>query len=104
MKRKRRLIIGDVHGCILELESLLENFGFTGESDQLISVGDLVGKGPHSEKVLELFFKNNGFVVRGNHDQAMLNYSRLSPKRLKSHQESYLDSLGPNPQKMAGIY
>ena len=49
----RTLIVGDVHGCLEELEDLLEESGWE-EDDQLVLVGDLVAKGPDSLGVIRL--------------------------------------------------
>ena len=43
----RTIIIGDVHGCLDELESLVSRCGYA-VGDRLILVGDLVAKGPDS--------------------------------------------------------
>jgi len=39
----RTVVVGDIHGCYDELLALVESVGL-GESDRLISVGDLVTK------------------------------------------------------------
>ena len=44
---RRHLIVGDVHGCLDELLLLLDRLHFDPASDVLISVGDLVDRGPH---------------------------------------------------------
>lgn len=41
---------GDVHGCLGELNELLENV--VGPADDVFFVGDLVGKGPDSVGVV----------------------------------------------------
>ena len=46
----RIIIIGDVHGCLDELETLLSTAKY-GEGDVVIMVGDLVNKGPKSAQV-----------------------------------------------------
>ena len=46
----RIIIIGDVHGCLDELETLLSTAKY-GEGDVVIMVGDLVNKGPNSAQV-----------------------------------------------------
>jgi len=69
----RTLIVGDVHGCREELEDLLEESGWE-EGDQLVSVGDLVAKGPDSLGVVRLMRKLEGRAVRGNHDQHCLKW------------------------------
>lgn len=69
----RAFIVGDIHGCREELEDLLEESGWE-EGDQLVSVGDLVAKGPDSLGVIRLFRKLGGLAVRGNHDQHCLHW------------------------------
>jgi hypothetical protein len=69
----RVLIVGDLHGCREELEDLLEHSGWD-ERDQLVSVGDLVAKGPDSLGVVRLMRKLGALAVRGNHDQHCLRW------------------------------
>ena len=69
----RTLIVGDIHGCREELEDLLEESGWESD-DRLVSVGDLVAKGPDSLGVLRLFENLGGLAVRGNHDQHCLRW------------------------------
>lgn len=45
-------VVGDVHGCLEELEQLLSELEL-GEDDLAIFVGDLVRKGPESRAVLD---------------------------------------------------
>jgi hypothetical protein len=69
----RTLIVGDVHGCLEELEDLLEESGWE-EDDQLVLVGDLVAKGPDSLGVIRLMREMRARAVRGNHDQHCLKW------------------------------
>jgi diadenosine tetraphosphatase ApaH/serine/threonine PP2A family protein phosphatase len=70
----RTVVVGDIHGCYDELVALVQSVGL-GESDRLISVGDLVTKGGKSREVLELFIADARFSsVIGNHDRALLEY------------------------------
>ena len=85
-------IIGDVHGCFVELKELLVklgykitkhrdkdlNFGYTVKNPterKAIFVGDLVDRGPASNEVLRLVMSmvKNGqaFSVNGNHDDKL---------------------------------
>ncbi|AVZ38257.1 MULTISPECIES: polynucleotide kinase-phosphatase [unclassified Dietzia] len=79
-------VIGDVHGCPLELEELLERLGYTLERDQagraidarhpesrrVVFVGDLVDRGPDSPGVLRLAMgmvdAGTALCVSGNHE------------------------------------
>jgi hypothetical protein len=69
---RRTVIIGDVHGCIEELHRLLDEVEVS-ENDDLISVGDLVRKGPDSASVLRWAMQTpNLRCVLGNHDARLL--------------------------------
>jgi serine/threonine protein phosphatase 1 len=74
----RILAIGDIHGCLTALDTLL---GFVQPSadDQLIFLGDYVDRGPDSKGVLsrliELKAKGNVICLRGNHE-IMMNGAR----------------------------
>ena len=65
------MIIGDVHGCIHELQSLLEKCAVD-ENTSIVLVGDLVNKGPCSQEVVSFVRKIGAHCVRGNHDDAAL--------------------------------
>lgn len=47
----RVLIIGDVHGCVKELEELLDAANYERGLDTVILVGDLGDKGPYPLEV-----------------------------------------------------
>ncbi|RLM28174.1 bis(5'-nucleosyl)-tetraphosphatase (symmetrical) [Brenneria alni] len=79
-------LIGDVHGCLVELEALLAQVSFNPEQDTLWLTGDLVARGPDSLQVLR-FVRSLGPSVRmvlGNHDLHLLavyaGISRSKPK------------------------
>ncbi|MBK9260824.1 MAG: metallophosphoesterase [Polyangiaceae bacterium] len=74
----RSIIIGDLHGCRDELEDLLSLIGF-GSSDQLVSVGDLVVRGPNPAGTVDLLQKVSARVVRGNHEDRLLRH-RQAPR------------------------
>jgi hypothetical protein len=67
----RTLIVGDVHGCAVELEALLDRVGFE-SGDRLVFVGDLIARGPDSLGVLDIVRRTGAIVVRGNHEQKLL--------------------------------
>lgn len=72
LPRVRTLLVGDVHGCLDELDRLLAAAGFREGDDALVSVGDLVGKGPAPAGVVDRLRALGGRAVRGNHDQRVL--------------------------------
>lgn len=69
----RTIIVGDVHGCAHELEDLLDKVAFAA-GDRLVFVGDLVARGPASLKVLDIARATGAIIVRGNHEQKLLDY------------------------------
>jgi diadenosine tetraphosphatase ApaH/serine/threonine PP2A family protein phosphatase len=64
----RTLIVGDVHGCALELADLLDRAG----PDRLICAGDLFTKGPDAAGVWAQLAAAGAEGVLGNHDDHML--------------------------------
>lgn len=68
--------IGDVQGCFLELQQMLEKINFNRDRDKLWFTGDLVNRGPDSLKTLrfvkELQEKNLAITVLGNHELHLL--------------------------------
>ena len=43
----RKIVIGDVHGCLEELRTLISRLSLQ-KTDELVFVGDLLNKGPDS--------------------------------------------------------
>lgn len=77
VKYSRLIVIGDVHGCVVELEELLLKCGYDSSKDLVVLVGDLVNKGPHSAKVVKLVRKYGFKSVIGNHDDYILLQKQL---------------------------
>ncbi len=73
MSSGRTLIVGDVHGCADELELLIKKAEL-GKADHLVFVGDLVSRGPDSRRVLRLAREHNASIVRGNHEEKLLQW------------------------------
>ena len=88
----RTIVVGDIHGCYDELTDLLEKVDF-GADDRLVSVGDLITKGPKSREVLELFMTDaRCTTVIGNHDLALRRKwngedIELKPAQKEAHKE-----------------
>lgn len=74
-RMERTIVIGDVHGCASELEALLRACAWR-PSDRVVLVGDLVNKGPESARTIEIAADGKFLGVRGNHDEAVLNWRR----------------------------
>ncbi|ANU24184.1 metallophosphoesterase family protein [Planococcus donghaensis] len=71
----RLLAISDIHGELELFNELLEKVEYDAAVDQLILLGDYVDRGPNSKGVLDRVMelkKQGAIVLRGNHDQMML--------------------------------
>ncbi|WP_328186603.1 metallophosphoesterase [Marinobacter sp. OP 3.4] len=80
--RGRDFIVGDLHGCYDALMRQLDARGFDPAADRLLSVGDLVDRGPDSRRCLQLVREPWFHSVWGNHEDLMLRglaTSRNSP-------------------------
>lgn len=62
-------VAGDLHGCFSQLMEALRHCKFNPWQDLLISVGDLIDRGPDSLKTLQLINEKWFFATRGNHEQ-----------------------------------
>ena len=82
---QRTVIIGDVHGCIEELDRLLKKLSL-GPKDRLIFARDLVNKGPATIAVLKRARELKAECVLGNHEIRLLRYRQgenFKTQRLK---------------------
>ncbi|MFP4153042.1 MAG: metallophosphoesterase [Alkalispirochaeta sp.] len=76
-RSRRRLVVGDIHGCSRTFRALLEDEVEIRRGDDLYLLGDLVSKGPDSIGVLR-YVENleergiNVSIIRGNHEEAIL--------------------------------
>lgn len=68
----RDFVVGDIHGHFDVLERLLEHIGFDRQADRLFSVGDLIDRGPQSERAVEFLDQPWFESIRGNHEQMLV--------------------------------
>lgn len=70
----RTLVIGDVHGCNIALENLLDQVA-PAKDDTIVVLGDLIDRGPNSkavvDRVLGLREHCNLVYVMGNHEEML---------------------------------
>lgn len=78
-------LIGDVHGCAITLERLLQKLGYKKiqgvyqhAKRRVIFLGDIVDRGPHIREALHLVYsmvqKGSAHIVLGNHEYNALTY------------------------------
>lgn len=100
----RIIAIGDIHGCHLEFAELLDRLALTPD-DRLILVGDLVNRGPDSNKVIDLAIQHRAISLLGNHESRLLAFRRTGDRsnlkdddektfaRLEPHHWAYLEKM-----------
>lgn len=78
MTEARRFVVGDVHGCLDELDRLLDHLA-PGSADTVCFLGDYVDRGPNARGVVErlLRLRREGpecLFLKGNHEDMFLAY------------------------------
>ncbi len=74
----RKVIVGDIHGCLRELKLLWEKAKINTKKDMVIQLGDMIDRGPDPCGVLEFFRERKEemgdrlVLVRGNHEEILL--------------------------------
>jgi len=79
MDNKRTFIIGDIHGCLGMLKSLMDKIDWDPEKDDLIFLGDFIDRGINSKGVIDYVIElkkisQNIRCLMGNHEDLFLNY------------------------------
>jgi hypothetical protein len=91
----RTIFVGDVHGCRVELEGLLDKVRFS-RGDRLVLVGDVIARGPDSLGVLALIRRLRGVIVRGNHEEKLL--------RWRAAKRAYARGEGKKPKPLGAVH
>jgi len=99
----RLLCVGDIHGCVDELERLLDLVA-PGEQDRLVFLGDYIDRGPASASVVEVLLEVEKHLpgtvfLRGNHEDMLLDFLGLDG----SHGDSFLWNGGDRTVASYGI-
>jgi bis(5'-nucleosyl)-tetraphosphatase (symmetrical) len=97
----RTIVIGDVHGCLEELDALLRAADYRPGRDRLVLLGDLLDRGPDGVGVVRRARELGADVVCGNHEEKHLRWAahrarqredpgyripmRLGPRREAEH-------------------
>ena len=102
MEKERKFVIGDIHSHYDEMMELFEIVQFDFDKDTLISLGDLVDRGPKPIEVVEEVMKIKNFIhILGNHDEWCYQYllNNNSPREWIVHGgQSTHDAYENNPE------
>lgn len=96
-KAGRDFVVGDIHGRYDLLKKAMKKHGFDKSKDRLFSVGDIINRGPDSEKCLKLIKKPWFYMVLGNHEVAFIDAVRQG--RVKAYARQYDDWILKLPRK-----
>lgn len=89
----RLIAVGDIHGCHQEFADLLAQLELT-RDDRLVLLGDLINRGPDSNRVIDLARANSALPLLGNHELRFLDFHRTrDPKHLRNGDRETLDRL-----------
>ncbi len=92
-QRPRTIFIGDVHGCLNELQRMIRRLEVQPE-DRVILLGDLINRGPDSAGCVDFVARMGYECLMGNHDQEYLD------RYLETERYARLrDQLGPQLHK-----
>lgn len=94
MEYIRKIVVGDVHGCLSELQELLELVKYDSAQDRLIFVGDLVDRGPDPVGVVRFVRSLGVEVCLGNHEEKAIRFNKYEKRRV--------DTGEPNPMRPFG--
>jgi predicted phosphodiesterase len=76
----RHIFLGDIHGCVEEVTSLLKRLRLR-DDDIVVSLGDLVRKGPAPDVVIKDWMRHRRLAVAGNNDVALVSRSHSFARR-----------------------
>jgi len=79
---KGRLIaIGDIHGCHDEFAELLARIA-PKPADRIVLLGDLINRGPNTNRVFDLARQFGAMALLGNHELRLLKYRRTGERKV----------------------
>jgi putative phosphoesterase len=87
-------ILSDVHGDYAALEIALDRLDTYHQVDEILCAGDLVGRGPQPDKVVQLIRERGIPTVRGNHDEWSYGLSQENKAYLKDLPLEWRDEIG----------
>jgi serine/threonine protein phosphatase 1 len=64
-------VLGDLHGQFERFMTLLSKLHFDYQRDRLFALGDLIDRGPDSDKCLELLNEPWFYSIKGNHEDML---------------------------------
>ena len=71
--------IGDIHGCLAKLQTLIKKIDADPQNDKLVFIGDYIDRGDYSKEVVDYVIRLKSrykqvVCLLGNHEQMFLRY------------------------------
>jgi len=77
---RRTIIVGDIHGCIVEFRALVDKLRL-GPEDSLVLIGDLMDKGPDPVACIQYARELGCLCLMGNHEEKHLRWRKHEERR-----------------------
>jgi serine/threonine protein phosphatase 1 len=78
------IVIGDIHGCLLQLNEILETTKVYSDH-RIVFLGDYIDRGPDPEGVINTIKKYDAIFLLGNHEEMLIErYHRADIKYQKN--------------------
>jgi putative phosphoesterase len=87
-------LISDVHGDYHALKTAIDRLQNEHKVERILCAGDLVGRGPEPERVVDLIRELNIPTVRGNHDEWFYGLSATNAAYLKALPVDWREQIG----------
>lgn len=88
---KLTVLVGDVHGCLEELDELMRKISFSKETMRLVFLGDLMDRGPDPIGCIRRVRELGAECILGNHEDKHLRWLKHESNRILKGK--------PNPMK-----
>jgi bis(5'-nucleosyl)-tetraphosphatase (symmetrical) len=87
--------VGDVHGCIEELDELLKTIQYNPSQMRLVFLGDLVDRGPDSVACVRRVRELGAECIMGNHEEKQIRWYKHEMNRLMTGKANPMKPLAP---------
>ena len=81
MSERVTVVVGDVHGCIEELDELLKTIQYNPSQHRLIFLGDLLDRGPEPVACVRRVRELGAECIMGNHEEKHLRWHKHEKNR-----------------------
>lgn len=82
--KKITVLVGDIHGCLEEFNELLNLIQYNPDQMRLISLGDLMDRGPDQAGCVKRVRELNIECVKGNHEEKHIRWHKHEKKNQTS--------------------